>query len=89
MKVNGQQIINEQDCPLLTKSKHLLSVPSSDILSPVSIVHECTSCRLETKRKRQKIERESIDIDTLVLAHNYKTNNFALNIYCMNNPYIV
>lgn len=85
IEANGQQVVNEQDCPLLIGSSHLQSVPSTSILSPVSVVHECdSSCKLEMRRKRKIIERESVDATSLVLKHDFHNGLFALNIYCLN-----
>lgn len=80
---NGEQLYNEQDCPLLRKSNQLLGISASTVMSPVSIVHECLSCPLQVKRKRQRFEREDVNTNTLVLKHDFKNNLFALNIYCM------
>ncbi len=91
-KVNNKsghvQEKNERGCPLLSNSLHIQSIPSADVLCPVSIVHNCDSrCTLESKRKRRMVERENITTNTLVLKHDFNNEIFALNIYCLNNAY--
>jgi len=83
VEVNGDEVLNEQECPLLLKSKHLISVPTKNVLSPVSIVHECLTCPLQVKRKRRRVEQEEVRIESLILKHDHNNNMFALNVYCM------
>ena len=87
LTLNGKEKINKQQCPLMNFSNHLVSVPSDHVLSSISVVHECSrTCQLLRKTKTYQIERENIELDTLVLKHDTKTL-FALNVYCLNSYY--
>lgn len=85
MEVNGQDVTDDRDCPVLMLSDSLLTVKSETILKPVSIVHECgRSCILRMMRKSRRAEREEQELNSLALKHDYKNNKmFVLNIYCM------
>ena len=79
---DNHQVYTEQECPVLQRSSHLLTILSTAVLSPVSVVHRCDSkCRLETIRKRKRLEREFVDVNSLGLKHNIKNKFYALNIY--------
>jgi len=81
VEVKGQQILNELDCPLLEASSHLVTVNSTQIISPVSIIHECTSCTLQAGKKKRKVERQEVEVN---MHHDFKNKLFSLNLYCMN-----
>lgn len=81
----GTVITNDRDCPLLSATNYVAAVHPSDIISAVSIVHECTTdCKFKAGKSR-KVERQEVDLQTgLTLEHDYTTNTFfSLNIYCM------
>ena len=40
---NEVPILNDFDCPLLILTDNVVCVPSSDVISPTSILHECSS----------------------------------------------
>ena len=81
----GTVITNDRDCPLLSAMNYVTAVDPKDIISAVSIVHECTTdCKFKAGSGR-KIERQAVDLQTgLTLQHDYTNNTFfSLNIYCM------
>ena len=70
-------VLNSQECPLLLLTNIFMSIPSKDVVASVSVLHECDNhCRLESKRKRQQIERLR---DSLQLIHS--NNMFLRNVY--------
>jgi len=89
MKVNEQPILNDRDCPIVILSELFVCIPSRDILTPISILHECNGrCFLQMTRKRKQVEREMCDLNSQTVVHNYKRNNmFVINIYCMKTIY--
>ena len=87
MEVNqGQDIMDDKDCPVLLLSNLLYCIKSIQVLKPVSIVHECgQGCSL---RKRRRIERQEMETSSLVHWHDFKNNKmFVLNMYCMKYTY--
>ena len=79
-----QPIANEQNCPLLFLTKVLKVVPSQSILSAVSFIHQCgSSCKFQNRMYSRKVEREDIQVDGLILKHDWTNTMFCLNIYCM------
>ena len=81
----SQSLLNEQNCPLLFLLKVLKVVPSQSIMSTVSIIHQCgDSCKFcDATTYSRKVEREDIEVDGLVLKHDWTNTMFCLNVYCM------
>jgi len=53
----GVPVTNEMDCPYVMPTYRYEVIPSSNIVSAISLVHECsTSCEMQPA-KRTKIER--------------------------------
>ncbi len=85
VEVNGQPLQNECDCPLLTLSSTINAVSPSDILTEVSIIHECNdSCKFVEDGATIQVERETIQSKRLAYVHDWSNQWYCLNIYCMN-----
>ena len=82
MTINEVPILNDFDCPLLILTDNVVCVPSSDVISPTSILHECSSnCQSTTLQREITIERESVLSDTSELNF---THDFSCIIYFLN-----
>ena len=56
---NGISVKNEMDCPLLEARTRYEVIPSTNVLSAISVVHECTgSCKLRPMQTTV-VEREN------------------------------
>ena len=85
MEAGAEPITNEMSCILLTLTSVLLAVPSHLVVSPVSIVHQCSNtCKFSITR-RTMIERESVEIAKMMFNHDWSNRLYCLNRYCMNN----
>lgn len=74
----NQPILNDKLCPLLLALDTLFIIPSTSIISTVSIVHECsTTCHIESSKYHEKIEREDVELPGLSFIHDL-TNAFIL-----------
>ena len=83
---NTQPILNEAECPLLWLTSKLIAVKPTDILKPISIVHECTSlCSVKEDVVSRRLERELTTQQLLTFRHNFSNNMFSFNIFCINN----
>ena len=79
----GVPIVNELECPLLTLATCSRIVPSSRVVSAVSIAHECgVGCHFQSGTN-VLIEREVVASPRLRYIHDYSNRFFSLNIYCM------
>ena len=59
MELNGNVMVNDYDCPLLTLTANITIISSSIVIQFVSIVHECTAnCVFTTLRNICTVERE-------------------------------
>ena len=76
----GYQVKNDLDCPLYTLSFTLFVISSSDVLSPVSFVHEFQHCSLTTKHVSVIVERESTTTEKLI-------NIFVLTFFVLTNEF--
>ena len=80
----GIQVCNEFDCPLLTMTDLFRCIPSHSISHSVSVMHECSSsCTYTHINTTTTVERESVDSRHLVFQHDFGSNLYALNVYCM------
>ena len=87
MDVNGQCMVNDYDCPLLSLSSQIVTVAPSAVHTAVSVMHECTStCLFDNSNTRQTLEREDIHTIHMHLSYTHDWTNtfYCLNIYCMN-----
>ena len=84
MELNGDAIVNEYDCPLLTLTANITIISSSLVIQSVSIVHECTStCVFTTLPNICTVERERIELAQLIFKHDWTNMFYCLNIYCI------
>lgn len=82
----SQQILNEAGCPLLWLTSKVIALKPTDILKPVSIVHECTSlCGVKEDTVSRHLERELTTQQVLTFRHDFSNNMFCFNIFCINN----
>ena len=81
----GTTMLNEYECPLYSLTNLFRCVPSDCIKHSVSLLHECTpSCTFKQANAESQIERENVVNQQLVFEHDYNSNIYSLNIYCMN-----
>ena len=86
LQVHGMPLTNSYDCPLLELTSYVKAITPATIISPVSIVHECTdSCVFVNSSTRQRVERSDMIVNKLVFQHASSNTLFCLNIYCMHN----
>ena len=65
--LSGTPLLTEFECPLLELTPHLYTLPTTSIISPISVVHVCSnSCKI--------IEHTYV--------HDFSNCLFCLNIYC-------
>ncbi len=84
--LNGQPIVNEYDCPLLTLTDTITGVYPVDILLETSIVHECTAtCEFVSNGPLNvlQVERETIPTNRFVYMHDWTNKLYCFNVYCM------
>ena len=80
-----EQVFNDTECPLLTLTNSLYNIiPTSHIVSSVSIMHECNpSCTFENAYTSIPRERETLHTSKLIYTHDYSNKLFCLNVYAM------
>ena len=84
-ELNGQTVMNEYKCPLLTLSDTIAGLTPSSIVREISLMHECTpSCKCIENRPNIQVERETIETNRLAYVHDLTNKLYCLNIYCMN-----
>lgn len=84
MDADGEPILNEFDCPFLTFSNLIYCIPSTSVKRSVSVVHECSNtCMYTTDLTSKTVEHEGVDVSEVVFKHDWSTNLYCLNIYCM------
>jgi hypothetical protein len=80
----GENLLNEYDCPILTMSNLVYCIPSTSVLYPVSVVHECNnSCVFVSGIISRAVEHEKVDSAQLCYHHDWSNNMYSLNIFCM------
>lgn len=85
VSVNGEPILNQFDCPLLTLSTDFYAVHPDSIITSISVIHECTtSCTFKQNSSSSRIERELISQNSLVYEHDWSHNIYCLNLFCIN-----
>ncbi len=80
---NGQPIVNEYDCPLLTLTDTITGVYPVNIVIETSIVHECTdSCDFvdDGPLNVLQVERETIQTNRLAYMHDWTNKLYCFNI---------
>ena len=84
MDVNGDCILSEYDCPLLTFGNLIYCLASNCVKRSVSVVHECShTCSFVPSSTQKRIEHEDVCVSELVYKHDWSNNIFCLNVYCM------
>ena len=84
MELNGDAIVKDYDCSLLTLTANITIISSSLVIQSVSIVHECTStCVFTTLPNIRTVERERIELAQLIFKHDWTNMLYCLNIYCI------
>ena len=88
---NNSTIHDERDCPLLRKTKIILTVPTTNIISIVSIIHNCSStCKYYSQPHTLLFEREEVSSSKLPLRyrHDYSNASYLLNTYFVNSLHL-
>lgn len=84
----SNSISNEMDCPLLQGTDHVTIVPSIEVKTSISVVHECTSTCGEVMGRETQLEREHTVLNVKTIRHDSINNNvYCLNLYCTNYSY--
>ena len=84
ISLNGEEIINEFDCPLMELQDKFIMIIPSTIDHIINIAHECTeSCTFRTHALCHTIERQDVLQNALTFAHDLKNNIYSLNIFAM------
>ncbi len=85
VEANSQDVLNDRDCPLLLLLNILILVPSTSVVSDVSIAHECGSeCKYVSGSTTSRLmERESITVSGNTFEHDFSNNLFCLNVYSL------
>eukprot|EP00731_Ephydatia_muelleri_P033316 Em0027g64a len=82
--IDGEQLHNAFDCPILELTRKLFIVPSADIQRPVNIVHECTdSCTFSEVATTLSVEREQLVSTKLTYIHDWDNPYYCYNIFCV------
>ena len=82
--INGEQLHNAFDCPILELTRTLFTVPSANIQKPVNIVHECTdSCTFSEVATTLSVEREQLVSTKLTYIHDWNNPYYCYNIFCV------
>ena len=77
----AEMVCNDLDCPLMLLTKRLACVSPSQILCPVSVVHECTeTCEFREVLSSRTVEREQIQAIKTEFFHDWNNDMFCLNI---------
>ena len=85
MEFNGEDVMNEYDCPLFTLTQNVVCLPSSNVHASVSFIHQCSaSCVFVTTTTGLSAERESISSPHLSFKHDWTNTLYCLNVYCTN-----
>ncbi len=71
---------NAQGCKLIEATQHIKLIDPQDIIQTVSIVHNCNSKCILTRRSKRAIEREDVITDKYYSIE----HDFTHNIYCVN-----
>ena len=84
LTTNGEQLLNEFECPLLELTKTLFTTPGDNILKAVNIVHECTNtCVLAEKASIRTVEREHLGCNQLTFVHGWSNFLYCYNVFCV------
>ncbi|KAL5489080.1 hypothetical protein EMCRGX_G018130 [Ephydatia muelleri] len=82
--IDGEQLHNAFDCPILELTRKLFIVPNADIQRPVNIVHECTdSCTFSEVATTLSVEREQLVSTKLTYIHDWDNPYYCYNIFCV------
>lgn len=82
---DGETLLNQFDCPLLTLTNRIFAVHPDCILTTVSVVHQCnSSCVFVEKPCISNVERECVSQKSLVYQHDWSNDMYCLNIFCTN-----
>ena len=75
--------MNEMECPLIEESYRFELLPSTRVLGPVSVVHECNSSCSTVTCSQATMERETVDTNYKKYKHDYTNKFYSINIYSM------
>ena len=74
-----EQVFNDMECSLLTLTNALYIIPTSHIISSVSIMYECnSSCTFENAYTSIPREQETLHASKLIYTHDYSNKLFCL-----------
>lgn len=82
---DGDIVTNDYDCPMLKASEDMYIANSEDILTDISVIHQCTKkCIFIQLSATSIVEREAIQKSNLVFKHDFTNHTYYLNIYALN-----
>ena len=78
----GIQLTDEFECSLFQQTSLFRCVSSQCIRTSVSFCHQCTSsCKFVRKSTTASFERETLQVQKLVLQHDFNSDMYCLNVY--------
>jgi len=85
MDINGEDVINEYECPLFMLTPHIVAIPSSNVQTYVSFIYQCSSsCTFVQSTMGRTVEHETINTRHLTYKHDWTNTLYCLNVYCTN-----
>ena len=80
----GIQLTDEFEFPLYQQTCLFQVIPSQCIKTSVSFCHQCTSsCKFVRKSTATSFEREILQVQKLVFQHDFTSDVYCLNVYCI------
>lgn len=82
--IGGMPITSEFNCPLLLLTSNVYAIPTTSIISPVSVIHMCDyTCSFAFESVSRSVERQTVTSNKLTYRHNLDNNLYCLNIFCI------
>ena len=84
VSTDGQPLLNEYNCPLLTLSKTVFCTSSTNVLRSVSLVHEyAESCNFKTAVCVQRVERQDTVCNVFLHCHDWNNPFNCYSVFCV------
>ena len=80
--LNGQPVLNDYECPLVSLTKNVCTVDCKHVMRAVSLVHNCTDgCTFEERDTLRKIEQKLTKEKTYYYYNHFKHD--CSNMMCV------
>ena len=81
---DGVPLLNEYDCPLMTRTSIVRFIPSVQVVRSVSVVHQCDrGCKTADTSTTTTVERQQVSVRKTIFQHDWNNDLYCLNVYCM------